>query len=151
MAQHASQIPPSADVVARGHEPTSVSLKGYVLFVGVFIGAALVIHLIVWWTMIGFASLEPGVEEDRAQSPLARSVRHPVPPQPWLQPSPAQGDSPRQPWEDTTAFTAQENRILDSYGTVDEKAGIVRIPIQRAMQILAQRGLPTTAPAGGGP
>ncbi|HUO14115.1 MAG TPA: hypothetical protein VMX38_03945 [Verrucomicrobiae bacterium] len=36
----------------------------------------------------------------------------------------------------------QQEQTLATYGYVDEKAGIVRIPIERAMQIIAQRGLP---------
>jgi len=36
---------------------------------------------------------------------------------------------------------AQENTLY-SYGWVDEKAGTVRIPIDRAMDLLVQRGLP---------
>jgi hypothetical protein len=35
-----------------------------------------------------------------------------------------------------------EEKILYSYGWVDQKAGTVRIPIERAMELLAQRGLP---------
>src|ERR1700678_3177580 len=35
-----------------------------------------------------------------------------------------------------------EDNTLYSYGWVDEKAGTVRIPIDRAMDLLAQRGLP---------
>ncbi|MGA8502942.1 MAG: hypothetical protein WB683_15420 [Candidatus Sulfotelmatobacter sp.] len=50
----------------------------------------------------------------------------------------------------------QEENTLYSYGWVDEKAGTVRIPIERAMDLIAQRGLPVrpqgavgeTAPAG---
>ncbi|MFZ0759258.1 MAG: hypothetical protein WAM69_04845 [Candidatus Sulfotelmatobacter sp.] len=36
----------------------------------------------------------------------------------------------------------QEEDSLYSYGWVDEKAGTVRIPIERAMDLIAQRGLP---------
>ena len=36
----------------------------------------------------------------------------------------------------------KEERTLYSYGWVDERAGIVRIPIERAMDLLVQRGLP---------
>src|SRR5580693_3442115 len=36
----------------------------------------------------------------------------------------------------------QEEDALYSYGWIDEKAGIVRIPIERAMDLIAQRGLP---------
>jgi len=45
-------------------------------------------------------------------------------------------------------FRLQEEQTLNSYGWVDEKAGAVRVPIERAMQLLAQRGLPTTPKAG---
>jgi DNA-binding GntR family transcriptional regulator len=38
---------------------------------------------------------------------------------------------------------AAETAILHSYGWVDRDAGIVRIPIERAIEILAERGLPT--------
>jgi hypothetical protein len=36
----------------------------------------------------------------------------------------------------------REDGLLNSYGWVDEKAGTVRIPIERAMDLLVQRGLP---------
>jgi hypothetical protein len=45
-------------------------------------------------------------------------------------------------------FRLHEEQRLNSYGWVDEKAGVVRIPIERAMELIAQRGLPTTPKAG---
>ncbi|HZW81361.1 MAG TPA: hypothetical protein VFF50_12885 [Candidatus Deferrimicrobiaceae bacterium] len=36
----------------------------------------------------------------------------------------------------------EQDEALYSYGWVDEKAGMVHIPIERAMDLLAQRGLP---------
>jgi hypothetical protein len=38
----------------------------------------------------------------------------------------------------------QENQ-LNSYGWVDEKAGVAHIPIERAMELIRQRGLPVYA------
>jgi hypothetical protein len=38
----------------------------------------------------------------------------------------------------------QENQ-LNSYGWVDEKAGVAHIPIERAMQLTVERGLPVCA------
>lgn len=35
-----------------------------------------------------------------------------------------------------------EDKTLYSYGWVDEKSGTVRIPIERAMELIVQRGLP---------
>jgi hypothetical protein len=37
--------------------------------------------------------------------------------------------------------------VLNSYGWVDQPKGIVRIPVAQAIDILAKRGLPRTAPA----
>jgi len=39
-------------------------------------------------------------------------------------------------------FLEKQDKILDSYDWVDPKNGVVRIPIERAMELLAQRGLP---------
>jgi len=45
-------------------------------------------------------------------------------------------------------FLFKEEQTLNSYDWVDEKSGVMRIPIERAMQLVAQRGLPTTPRAG---
>jgi hypothetical protein len=37
---------------------------------------------------------------------------------------------------------SNEDKTLYSYGWVDEKAGTVHIPIERAMELIVQRGLP---------
>jgi hypothetical protein len=42
----------------------------------------------------------------------------------------------------------REDSLLDSYGWADENAGTVRIPIERAMDLLVQRGLPVRPQAG---
>jgi hypothetical protein len=49
--------------------------------------------------------------------------------------------------EDLAQYKARQNEILSSYGWVDQKAGIVRIPIERAMDILLQQGLPVRGAA----
>jgi hypothetical protein len=48
--------------------------------------------------------------------------------------------------QDVADLHARENILLDNYTWVDQSSGTVRIPIERAMQILAQKGLPV-APA----
>lgn len=40
------------------------------------------------------------------------------------------------------ALYSQQDAKLNSYGWVDRNNGIVRIPIDRAMELIAQRGLP---------
>jgi hypothetical protein len=41
---------------------------------------------------------------------------------------------------------AQEDAILTSYAWVDKKAGVARIPIDRAIEIVTERGLPPSKP-----
>jgi len=43
---------------------------------------------------------------------------------------------------DLQAMRAAEDKALESYGWVDQAHGVVRIPIDRAIDLLAQRGLP---------
>jgi hypothetical protein len=40
-------------------------------------------------------------------------------------------------------FRYQQDETLASYGWVDQSSGVVRIPIDQAMKLIAQRGLPT--------
>jgi len=53
----------------------------------------------------------------------------------------------RTPILDLKAFRAQEDKVLDSYAWVDQPRGIVRIPIDLAIDVLATRGIaPVTQP-----
>jgi protein SCO1/2 len=54
------------------------------------------------------------------------------------------------PLTDLQTLQATERARLDGYGWIDREAGVVRIPIERAMQLVVERGLPV-APGGGGP
>jgi hypothetical protein len=48
-------------------------------------------------------------------------------------------------------FRLKEEQQLHSYGWVDQSAGVVHIPIDQAMQLIAERGLPTTPRTGTAP
>jgi hypothetical protein len=43
---------------------------------------------------------------------------------------------------DLRAVRAEEDKILNGYGWVDEPKGVVRIPVAEAIDILVKRGLP---------
>lgn len=45
-------------------------------------------------------------------------------------------------------FRYGEEERLNSYGWVDQSAGVAHIPIDRAMQLIAERGLPTNPRTG---
>ena len=48
---------------------------------------------------------------------------------------------------DLARFRAEEKEILSSYGVVDRDNGIYRIPIEEAMRLTLERGLPTPGAA----
>jgi hypothetical protein len=58
----------------------------------------------------------------------------PTPPAPRLEAEPGQT---------LDAYRAAQQQQLNSYGWVDRSAGVVRIPIDRAMDLTVQRGLPS--------
>jgi hypothetical protein len=67
----------------------------------------------------------------RAVSDVSRTLTV-EPPQPRLQTDPP---------EDLAKFLVDEDRRLNTYYWIDKKKGIVHIPIQQAMQELAQGGI----------
>jgi hypothetical protein len=56
-----------------------------------------------------------------------------LPPEPRIQANPA---------ADLRSLRQQETEVLTSYGWVDEKAGVVRVPIDQAMKLVLEEGLP---------
>lgn len=54
-------------------------------------------------------------------------------------PAPALQASPP---DDLRALTERQRRLLTDYEWVDRRRGLARIPVERAMALLAERGLP---------
>jgi len=46
------------------------------------------------------------------------------------------------PVPDLKAIRAEEDKLLNGYAWVDQPKGVVRIPVDRAIEVLAKRGLP---------
>ena len=53
--------------------------------------------------------------------------------------------------KDVKAFREEQRAILNTYGWVDKDRGVVRVPIERALELVAREGLPTRAKTGGAP
>ena len=99
--------------------------------------AALLTHLLMW----GLFELFVKTRNDAAPAaefPLAAQQERRLPAGPRLQAIPA---------NEIYEFRQRENTELREYGWVDRNAGTVRIPIEKAKELLLQRGLPSRAPA----
>ena len=111
-----------------GYDPRDVSLPNLAKwFVGLF-AFIVVAGLIAYGTYCVFAVDNPGKPNSVfANNPTAV-------PEPRLQSTPER---------DMRAFRQSEDHAIASYGWVDRKAGIVSIPVDRAMELTLERGLPT--------
>jgi len=73
----------------------------------------------------------------------ATAAQPPPPPMGRLDPD-RQAPEPRlqtRPVQDLSAIRAEDETLLSKYGWVDEPAGVVHIPIEEAMRLVAERGL----------
>jgi hypothetical protein len=116
----------------KGYEPSDVSIRT-VLAIGAALAGSVALSALVLGGLLGlFEAARPPAPG----SALERTEL--VPPAPRLE---------VQPQAELAQVRARENRLLQGYGWVDREAGIARIPIDRAMALLVERGWP----AGDGP
>lgn len=116
--------------VKAGHEEDAVRTR-------LLYGAAIVFIALAALGMIAVAILRPLMVKSQESeyppaNPLAASYGRSEPPAPRLQVDPAL---------DIFEHRKAEQQVLSSYGWVDRKAGVVRIPIERAMSLLVERGI----------
>jgi hypothetical protein len=107
------------------HERTDVNARGVLLAAGALAAAGIVVQLVVG---VQFAALRGARARATPPAPVAAAPPE-GPPEPRLQTTPA---------EDLAQLRAREDTILDGYGWEDRAGGVVRIPIARAMELVAK-------------
>ena len=114
------------------HEESDVNVRG--LF-GFAVGLTVTVLFVCFgvWLLFQFYLAREG-QQPPAEYPLAVQQQNRLPPEPRLQTNPRQ---------DLSDLHAQEDQTLTTYGWVDKRAGIVRIPIEQAMKLAVQKGLPS--------
>jgi len=114
------------------HEPSDINVRS-ILWAGIgLVILAGIVHVFLWWLFDYYVAREAGLDRPRPL-PLATRPSEPLPPEPRLQASPAR---------DMNEMRTAEEARLHSYGWIDQKAGIIRIPVEQAMRLVAERGLP---------
>lgn len=128
MASRAGETEPRHETVHFEHSdlPPRTTIG---ILVGVLVGMWITSGLIYFY----FAYLSHH-RADVSPPPLRIELHgNPMPPEPRLQSSPRQ---------DLKAMRTQEDWRLSHYSWVDKGKGVVAIPIERAIGIIAQRGIP---------
>ncbi|HEX7798676.1 MAG TPA: hypothetical protein VF456_30155 [Vicinamibacterales bacterium] len=129
MARHTAHEPHHDDVA---HEGSDINVRAIARFgVGLLVLGA-VVYLVVWLFFV-FLSDRASHASAQLAYPLAAGQQDRVPPEPRLQTNPR---------ADLREMRESEDKRLDSYGWVDRNAGIVHIPIDDAIKLTLQRGLP---------
>jgi hypothetical protein len=116
-----------------GHERRDVRFKPLVI-AAVALVTALIVAVIGMERLFVYLSARQAARSEPA-SPLVASRRE-APPEPRLQ---------TEPLKDLQQLRDHEEAVLGSYGWVDRAAGVVRIPIERAMEITLERAPKTPA------
>lgn len=114
-----------------GTEKRDISIRGATLL-NVGIVGLLLVATVGMRLLFGYFRARESASQPPPVS-LVRAEARPLPPEPRLQMSPSL---------DFRAVRAADDQALGGYGWVDRKAGKVRIPIERAIDLIAERGLP---------
>ena len=124
-------VPPLSHPGVR-HQDTGFSASGVVWFSVGLIGTLLVAGALMGGLMLLFEKAYPVFPQVR--TPALRFEESPAP---LLQAAPE---------EDLAQLRQTTREVLNSYGWVDRQAGTVRVPIERAIDIMARRGFPVRMP-----
>src|SRR3954447_19039114 len=126
------------------HETSDVDVRGILWFVVIFVAFAVVTHVLLYFLFRYFT------HEFRGDiQPARTAIKAPaaMPQTPRLQPFPQkdQRGSAIAPYASTPVVDMvemheSEEQALKNPGWVDKQKGIVRIPIERAKQLVVQRG-----------
>jgi hypothetical protein len=166
LPSHGDHLPPHGSEkidASHGYERSDVRVTGIVVFLtalGIFVA---VTGALCW--LIGKGINVAMNHEDKATYPNTKWTRDEdkkirelgnLPSSPELQnkveeltqqlPTPRLQNDSGDGGQDVSDLHAREDLLLEHYTRIDGQAGKVRIPIDRAMELIAQRGLPV-APA----
>ncbi|HUB81830.1 MAG TPA: hypothetical protein VMB03_23685 [Bryobacteraceae bacterium] len=118
-------IDPTTRYEHRDANARNVALTGFGVLVGMWIAVMLIYPIFL---LFGHLVSRPVLP-----SSLPPQTGFVLPPAPALQPNPRR---------DLHEYLAAENADLSTYRWVDPAKGIVSIPIDRAIELIAQRGIP---------
>lgn len=110
-----------------GHEESEVSVRFIVVSLAVLLIGTFLVALLVVGIFQFFSHTYQTQESAKQNVPQ-------IPPEPRIE---------VEPWQQLISVHAREDHVLTSYAWVDQKQGIVRIPIDRAIDELAKKGVPT--------
>jgi hypothetical protein len=147
--QEASGEPRNKDVA---FEPVDVqvgTIYRYLVALGIAVGLALVACVYIFRFTAGLAQQSetpPTAAMQQMTEKMTPEERHAMnyPPEPRLQGVPGHQTDPQQDLRDKLGA---DNKANETLAWIDKNAGVAQIPVEDAMKIIAEKGLPAIAAA----
>ena len=118
-----------------GYEQTDADVSTLLWWGVILVGVLILSVLGTWMTFNLLEARAKRFDAEHPSLPLAATDKQ-IPPEPRLQ--------AHEP-EDLQGVRQAEAEVLEGYGWVDQSRGTIRIPIERAMELVVKEGLPTRA------
>ena len=140
MTGHPGESPRNPEIRSEKTDADASAIVRFLVYL--VIGTVGVVVLLRWM----FTTLVVVEQRQQPPPPVMKVEAPPQPPLPRLEIDPP---------TDLARYRDEQRKGLESYGWVDRPARVVHIPIEEAMRIVAERGLPTrgdetTTPAASG-
>jgi hypothetical protein len=113
-----------------GYEKRDVNIKGLFQFA---FWMAVVLAVTMTGMSFAFKAFKKAEPLGATMSPMVTPTDRMLPPSPRLQ---------TQPHLELQDYCAVQQKEVSSYGWVNQESGVVRIPVDRAMELILARGLP---------
>ena len=113
----------------KGYESADANFKWLLVSILSLMGLLLVAMVVIYGVHLFFET----TQDTPARQPSALALERELPPMPRLQ------ANPNRDWAD---FEASQDSIISSTGWISREAGVARIPIETAMEIMLERGYP---------
>jgi len=160
--EHSDEFPnpqePEKVDASLGYEKSDVKVTGIVVFLtalAIFVAVIGVVSYGVGKVLNAYLNKEDGPTSKWATTVNIRSLGN-MPNNPEMQrkvavltqkfPTPRLQNDNTDGGDDLVNLHQREDLLLNNYSWIDQSKGTVRIPIQRAMELIAQRGLPVAPP-----
>jgi hypothetical protein len=115
-----------------GYEVADANIR-QVVFAGIGLAVATAIACFAMYFLFNLLKKSGGPAQ--AVNPMAPART--MPPEPRVE---------EKPWMQHVNVLTKDDQTLNTYGWTNKGAGLVRIPIDKAMDIVVQHGLPTVTP-----
>lgn len=126
-------------------ESSGIKPKPIIMFLVILTVSTIMVFFIVKGLLYGFKKLD---EANQVQpvTALPEGRERKLPPEPRLQGAPGTDNQlSALPLEDMKEYREKTNQKANSYGWVVKESGVAHLPLERAKEVIVERGLPVAS------